>query len=338
MVVIWYEGFSREPAGKRRRGQFEFYFLDVKIMADNLSESIQRRLTRIAGVPGINAQPSPCALDVTCPHCAPHKGVRLGSGASTIVATLCSCVERCALCAGSCMKPNRDNNVESCRAPSPRKVIGLINEARIPVRYLGADLAKFEGFSSKEPLQKTTVANWLRTLQPGKSSGLLLSGPVGMGKSWFLAAVAKHLAFQGISVRYADFFQLVHELRDAYSNDLSDKSSLRPFQQVDVLLIDELGKGRNSEWELSVADSLISERYNANKCIIAATNYPLSGSPEDTGRREINYLRAADQSTTNQMNANTFEPLSQRIGARMFSRLSENCVCIEVSGPDRRRR
>ncbi len=307
-------------------------------MSVNITDSIQRRLTRIAGVPGAHAKPAACGLLATCPHCASHKGVQLEAGSSTVVASLCRCVENCSLCGGSCMKPSNDNVVAFCTATNPRKVVGLINEARIPVRYLGADLAKFEGFSSKEPLQKTTVANWLRTLQPGKSSGLLLSGPVGMGKSWFLAAVAKHLAFQGISVRYADFFQLVHELRDAYSKERSDKSSLVPFQQVDVLIIDELGKGRNSEWELSVADSLISERYNANKCIIAATNYPLSGSPEDNAKREINYLRAADQATTNQMNANTFEPLSQRIGARMFSRLSENCVCIEVSGADRRRR
>ncbi len=312
--------------------------MDVKSMSVNISDSIQRRLSRLSGGVGVHAKPASCGLMATCPHCGPNKGVLLESGPSTVVATLCSCVVDCILCAGSCMKPNNDNVVSSCATISPRKIVGLINEARIPVRYLNADLAKFEGFSAKEPLQKTTVANWLRTLQPGKSSGLLLSGPVGMGKSWFLAAVAKHLAFQGVSVRYADFFQLVHQLRDAYAKEQSDKSSLVPLQQVDVLIIDELGKGRNSEWELSVADSLISERYNANKCIIAATNYPLSGSPEDNAKREINYLRAADQGTTNQMNANTFEPLSQRIGARMFSRLSENCVCIEVSGADRRRR
>jgi DNA replication protein DnaC len=225
--------------------------------------------------------------------------------------------------------------VSDCSRPSPRKIIGIINEAKIPARYLDADITKFDGFGGNDRSQKTTMMNWIKSLVPGKSSGLLLSGPVGLGKSWLLAAMAKHLAFQGISVRYADFFQLVHELRDAYANDQADKSSLKPFQAVDVLIIDELGKGRNTEWELSVADSLISERYNGNKCVIAATNYPLKAG--DTASRQIDYLRA-ENTATNQMNSNTFEPLSQRIGARMFSRLYENCLCLEVNGPDRRRR
>jgi DNA replication protein DnaC len=265
-----------------------------------------------------------------------HKGVSLKAGSATVTASLCDCVLNCRLCGGTCLKPH-GNTVSPCASPSPKQIIGLINEAHIPARYVDADLQKFEGFGVSDRSQKATLFNWLRTIRPGQSSGLLLSGPVGLGKSWFLAAVAKHLAFQGISVRYADFFQLVHELREAYANDLADKSSLRPLQNVDVLIIDELGKGRNSEWELSVADSLISERYNGNKCIIAATNYPLRGNGSDTAQKQIDYLRA-DATTTNQMNANIFEPLNQRIGARMFSRLSENCVCMEVNGPDRRRR
>jgi DNA replication protein DnaC len=224
--------------------------------------------------------------------------------------------------------------VEPCTSPSPKKIVGIINEARIPSRYLEAELGKFEGFNPADRTQKTTIANWIKGLKPGKSSGLLLSGPVGIGKSWLLAAMAKHLAFQGFSVRYADFFQLVHELREAYASEQSDKSSLKPLQNVDVLIVDELGKGRNTEWELSVADSLISDRYNGNKCIIAATNYPLRSSAQE--QRQIDYLRS--EPMTNQMNTTAFEPLAQRVGSRMFSRLSENCICMELIGSDRRRR
>lgn len=282
-------------------------------------------------------QRTDCALKSPCPVCIGGKGVVLTAGPATVVASICNCVKSCRLCVGSCMAPKEGGAVSDCTSPSPRRVIGLINEAKIPSRYLDADLAKFDGFGANDRNQKTTILNWMKSLKPGKSSGLLLSGPVGMGKSWLLAAIAKHLAFQGISVRYADFFQLVHELRDAYANDLADKSILRPLHSVDVLIIDELGKGRNTEWELSVADSLISERYNGNKCVIAATNYPLRSTGSEQSVRQIDYLRA-DNNALNQMNANTFEPLSQRIGSRMFSRLYENCICMEVSGPDRRRR
>ena len=305
--------------------------------ADQVSNRIRERLMRLSkGDLRSQGTAQVCALKSNCPKCVNGKGILLEAGPATIVASLCSCIKSCSLCAGSCMAPS-NGAVADCSRPSPRKIIGIINEARIPARYIEADLSKFEGFGANDRNQKTTILNWIKGLNPGKSSGLLLSGPVGLGKSWILSAIAKHLAFQGISVRYADFFQLVHELRDAYANDLADKSSLKPLQNVEVLIIDELGKGRNTEWELSVADSLISERYNGNKCVIAATNYPLRSGQGDQAHRQIDYLRA-DNSSTNQMNANTFEPLSQRIGARMFSRLYENCICMEVSGTDRRRR
>ena len=300
------------------------------------AQDIQERIARIQGLAGTRQTSSPatCGLTLSCSKCVTHRGVILDGAAATIRASLCSCVLQCRVCAGSCMNPS-GQGVQPCAKPEPRKIVNLINESRIPSRYLEADLSKFTGFNATDTSPKV-IMNWLKNLQPGKSSGLLFSGPVGMGKSWLLAAIAKTLALQGISVRYADFFQLVHELRDAYATDQGDKSSLRPLQSVDVLIIDELGKGRNSEWELSVADSLISERYNSNKCMVAATNYPLRGSSQETARRQTDYLSPV-AAGMNQMNANTFEPLSERIGSRMFSRLSENCICLEVTGTDRRR-
>jgi DNA replication protein DnaC len=297
---------------------------------------IQERLRRLESltVTRQSARPQVCGLKSGCQDCGAHPGVVLDASQATITAHLCACVRQCQVCAGSCMTP-RGDGVQPCAKSEPRKIVNLVNEAKIPSRYLEADLTKFTGFNPSDTSPKV-ILNWLKNLQPGRSSGLLFSGPVGMGKSWLLAAIAKQLTLQGISVRYADFFQLVHELRDAYATDQADKSSLRPLQQVDVLIIDELGKGRNSEWELSVADSLISERYNSNKCMVAATNYPLRGSSQDLSRRQTDYLSPLPAGT-NQMNAMTFEPLSERIGSRMFSRLSENCICLEVSGPDRRR-
>lgn len=300
------------------------------------AQDIQDRLARIQGLKSSrgSAGAKICGLQSGCRLCTAHRGVILDGTLATIKARLCACVVDCRICAGSCMSPSAEG-VQACASPEPRKIVNLINEAKIPSRYLEADLTKFTGFHPSDTSPKV-ILNWLKNLQPGRSSGLLFSGPVGMGKSWLLAAIAKQLALQGISVRYADFFQLVHELRDAYATDQGDKSSLRPLQFVDVLIIDELGKGRNSEWELSVADSLISERYNSNKCMVAATNYPLRGSSQDVARRQTDYLSPV-AAGMNQMNANTFEPLSERIGSRMFSRLSENCICLEVSGPDRRR-
>lgn len=307
-------------------------------MVTQVEQTIKERLSRIIKKRPEKSIPRSCAISKPCDLCLNHKGIQLSSDSAFVTARLCNCVSACDLCGGSCMRPLEQDQslaLAPCTSPSPKKIAGIINEARIPARYIDADFSRFEGFSASDRSQKTTIANWMKSLKPGQSSGLLLSGPVGIGKSWLLAAIAKQLAMQGVTVRYADFFQLIHELREAYASDQADRSSLRPLQTVDVLIVDELGKGRNTEWELSVADSLISDRYNGNKCIIAATNYPLRGQAE-VYQKQIDYLRS--ESSTNQMNAATFEPLAHRIGSRMYSRLSENCICMEISGTDRRRR
>src|SRR5690606_3742650 len=77
--------------------------------------------------------------------------------------------------------------------------------------------------------------------------------------------------------------------------------------QVDVLAIDELGKGRGSVFEEEVLDGLIGRRYNNEKPTLFATNHPLEERPgEPLG-----------------------ESLAARLGPRFFSRLHEVVVFLE---------
>ena len=43
--------------------------------------------------------------------------------------------------------------------------------------------------------------------------------------------------------------------------------------RIPVLILDELGKGKNSEWEMNIIDKIIHQRYNAKKKTIFTTNY-----------------------------------------------------------------
>ena len=103
---------------------------------------------------------------------------------------------------------------------------------------------------------------------------------------------------------------------------------IEPHLQTDVLIIDDMGKGRNTDWELGILDMLISERYNRNQIIMVTTNF--TESEENTLKEQI---RSRDKTETEQFIADT---IRRRVGERIHSRLKEMCYFENLMGKDRR--
>lgn len=281
----------------------------------------------------------PLAIDLGCAlerkeSCCEGIGFRLQARGSLTHAELCSCVQSCASCFGQ----NRrlvDGVAKTCRLPAPSRVVTLINNAALPARYSAARLDSFSNFTGngREVVQK--ISHWMREFDPEKPRGLLLGGPVGVGKTYLLAAIAKNFASRGISIRFVDFFQLLLELKSGYAHDKNDAGLLNEMIDVDILLIDELGKGRNSDWEASVLDQLVMGRYNRNRIIVASTNYDLKPSDRVSTSFGSNHL---DDKKPGSFDLDRFESLEQRVGSRIYSRLFEISDFIELQGEDFRKR
>jgi DNA replication protein DnaC len=147
-------------------------------------------------------------------------------------------------------------------------------------------------------------------------------GPPGTGKTHLLVAILRQLALEkGVRGRYGEFFLLLSDIKDGFSKNLSAREWLAPLRDVEVLAIDEIGKGgRNREWEQGVLDEIISVRYNAGRPTLLATNYPRAGAAWRFG-----------------VEGEPSETLEQRVGPRVYSRLHELCDFLEVLGDDYRR-
>jgi DNA replication protein DnaC len=104
---------------------------------------------------------------------------------------------------------------------------------------------------------------------------------------------------------------------------------LRPVFDAEVLVLDELGAVRSTEWVFDTVNYVLNSRYNENKTTIITTNFP--DAPEDT-ESETDNLR----SPTAVERAARRETLGDRIGERMRSRLHEMCKKVEIEGPDYR--
>src|SRR5262249_9123808 len=150
---------------------------------------------------------------------------------------------------------------------------------------------------------------------------LLFCGPPGTGKTHLLSAMLRELAARkGVRGRYEEFFLLLSDIRDGFSHGMSSREWLETLRQVDVLAIDEIGKGgKNREFEQGILDEIISVRYNASRPTLLATNYPPDGA--------LWQFKADGQ---------TPENLESRVGPRIYSRIQEMADIIEVDAGDLR--
>lgn len=115
---------------------------------------------------------------------------------------------------------------------------------------------------------KRYVNNWQQV--KAENLGLLFWGDVGTGKSFLAACIANRLLDQGVSVMMTNFTRILNKLSDLQVKERCQY--IASFGKVDLLIIDDLGVERNSEFALEQVYAVIDERYKANLPLIITTN------------------------------------------------------------------
>lgn len=275
-----------------------------------------------------------CAIEYSR-ECCRGLGYTVGKKGAYLQAKTCECVQTCPNCLGNLYKVDEDGESRPCKKPLPTVVANLYNEAKIPARYIDATLENFKNFTGNGERIVGSIQKYSRSFSEGSQQGLVLSGPVGVGKTYVLAALAKDFISKGISVKFVDFFQLLAEIKASFSKKMSEDSILNPLIDVDVLFIDELGKGRNTEFELTIIDQIVMGRYNQDKPIIATTNY-LFKDLSSQHNYNVDLTQKAENASSN-FSPDVFGTLKERVGKRIFSRFEESCHFVELTGQDYRK-
>lgn len=229
--------------------------------------------------------------------------------------------ENCKKCKGTGWEKVIKNGVELVRRCDCTKTdirLTKAEKANIPYRFISAQLDGY--FPDKNyPTQakaKKTVKKFIDEY-PSVTGGLLLQGPVGVGKTRLLCTIATELMekFHDIDIYYIDWNDLIREMRSGEEHASRDFDAINQVIQrlcsVDLLLFDEIGASRMSPWVLDNIYYLFNKRYNNQKVTVCATNFP----DKVTGNRET---------------------LSQRVGERIRSRLFEMAQTVEIGGKDLR--
>lgn len=223
----------------------------------------------------------------------------------------------CPHCFGTGMEVVSGKGARRCRCREQDQRTKILEAARIPRRYDACSLQNYYPTPGNgTQLRAFNYAFRLVREYPAVDRGLLFMGTVGVGKTHLSVAILRGLIEKGIPCLFCEFGSLLKEIQDSY-NPISKNSELRvlaPVYQAEVLVLDELGASKPTDWVRDTMMQIIGTRYNDKKLTIFTTNYlDARRNPAD-------------------------ETLEDRIGVRLRSRLFEMCKTVLIDGDDYRRR
>jgi DNA replication protein DnaC len=189
-----------------------------------------------------------------------------------------------------------------------------LSDANIPKRYQHCTLANFAAYN--ESLEKAvSAAGRLAEAFPAVARGLFLEGQPGVGKTHLAVAVLKDvIQSSGARGLFYDTRDLLRVIRSTYDPSIrtTELEILRPVMRADLLVLDDLGAEKTSEWVEETMNLIVNTRYNERRVTIFTSNY--ADIPDDTDPNSLLF----------------------RIGHRMRSRLHEMCDFIVMDGADYR--
>jgi len=207
-----------------------------------------------------------------------------------------------------------DGRLRRCECRTVARTSSLVSAARIPRRYDDCD---FDSYFPLNPSQEAGLmfARRVADEYPNLDVGLLFIGTCGIGKTHLSVAILKALLEKNISCLFYDFRDLLKEIQDSWNSQTqtSEMDILGSVYDAEVLVLDELGASKPTEWVKDTMTHIINKRYNDRKVTIFTSNYlDAKTNPFD-------------------------ETLQERVGIRLRSRLHEMCKVIAVTGDDYRR-
>jgi DNA replication protein DnaC len=192
----------------------------------------------------------------------------------------------------------------------------LLTEARIPRRYQHCDFDTFLTYGNPSLEEALNRARGFVQQFPVVRKGLFFLGLPGVGKTHLAADILKRVVREkrghGLFYDTRDLLRLIRETYDPIART-AERDVLRPVMEAELLVLDDLGAERTTEWVEETLNLIVNTRYSERRLTIFTSNYYDSEDVTDP------------------------DALQVRVGFRMYSRLHEMCDFIRLDGADFRK-
>ena len=185
--------------------------------------------------------------------------------------------------------------------------------AQIPPRYATCSFETLTQYENDNMDRAVRAAKQFVAAFPSVHKGPLLIGPTGIGKTHIAIAMLRGITYKGFHGIYYNTSKLLSTLRASYHRNAthSEEGVLEQVSEAELLILDDLGAERFTDWMNDMMHLVIDDRYNKRLPTVVTTNYP------DTEIDDPDSLRL-------------------RVGNRIHSRLHQLCDFFSFHGADYR--
>ena len=197
-----------------------------------------------------------------------------------------------------------------CKFGEQLNLINATSRAKIPAKYAGKTFSDYK--RTEDNAEAVQIALWYVAEMPRRS--LYLYGECGTGKTFLASLIAQAFSEKFKRVIFGDVPSLLDEIKRTFNGNGSTQEIIDRYCESDLLVLDDLGAGQITGWNVGQLYQIVNRRYSTNSPIIVTSNFDY----QDLETR----LASEDKFSAK----------------RIVSRLSEMCEVAYLGTNDRRRK